>query len=488
MHDLLIRNASIIDGSGAPAWRGDVALRDGRIAALGQPGTLASPALHSIDADGLALCPGFIDVHTHDDLEVIRAPGMLSKLSQGVTTVIVGNCGISASPVALRGAPPDPMNLLGDGQDFRYPRFADYRQAVEAAAPALNVAALVGHTALRNNHLDRLDRAASEDEIRAMRAQLRDSLDAGALGLSSGLAYASAYCAPDSEVEQLASELRTGGIYATHLRDEFAQILPALEAAYAVGRHSGAPVRVSHLKCAGIDNWNRSADVLASLEQAAQGQDVACDCYPYAASASTLDLKQVTDAYDILITWSQPHPQEAGRKLAEIAAGWALPLLETAQRLQPAGAVYFCMDEADVQRILQHPLTMIGSDGLPCDPRPHPRLWGTFPRVLGHYARDQQLFPLHEAVHKMTGLPAQRFGLQGRGRIVRDAWADLVLFNPASIRDNASYHDPVRAAAGIHAVWVNGQLAYDGSKATGQRAGRFLAPTEFPPAKRTTCT
>lgn len=481
MHDLLIRNAQVIDGGGQPAWRGDVAVKGGRIVALGNAGMLAETARQAIDADGLVLCPGFIDVHTHDDLEVIRAPAMLSKLSQGVTTVIVGNCGISASPVRLRGAAPDPMNLLGADQDFRYPRFADYRQAIETAAPAVNVAALVGHTALRNNHLDRLDRAASEEEILAMRAQLRESLDAGALGLSTGLAYASAYSAPDSEVEALSTELRSGGVYATHLRDEFAQIVPALEAAYAVGRHSGAAVRVSHLKCAGVDNWSRSAEVLASLERAAHDHDVACDCYPYAASASTLDLKQVTDAYDILVTWSQPHPQQAGRTLAAIAAEWELPLLETARHLQPAGAVYFCMDEADVQRVLKHPLTMIGSDGLPCDPRPHPRLWGTFPRVLGHYARDQQLFPLHEAVRKMTGLPAQRFGLHGRGRIIQDAWADLVLFDPALIRDNADYHDPVRAASGIHAVWVNGQLAYDGSIATGLRAGRFLATIEIPP-------
>ena len=479
MHDFLIRNALIFDGSDQPAEHGDVAIDAGRITAVGALGKAA--AANVIDAQGLALAPGFIDVHTHDDLEVIRNPDMLSKLSQGVTTVVVGNCGISASPVRIHAQVPDPMNLLGDAEDFRYADFASYRDAVEHAGPAVNVAALVGHTALRQNHMDRLDRAATDDEISAMRAQLRDSLAQGALGLSSGLAYASAYSAPSSEVDALAKELPRNGLYATHLRDEFSGILDAMEEAFHAAREPQAAVRVSHLKCAGVDNWGRSGEVLDCLHAASASQDVACDCYPYAASASTLDLKQVTEAYDILITWSEPEPDQGGRLLAEIAADWKVPLIDAAIRLQPAGAVYHGMDEADVRRILSHPLTMIGSDGLPRDPRPHPRLWGTFPRVLGHYARDQQLFPLHTAVHKMTGLPASRFAMGARG-LIRAGWcADLVLFDPARVRDTASFHDPIRAAEGINAVWVNGCLSYDGSRVVA-RAGRFVRPEPAPTA------
>ena len=480
--DLLVRDVLVLDGGDAPGRRGDVAVRDGRIVAVAAAGTLAADAAQVVDGTGLALAPGFIDVHTHDDLEVVRNPAMAAKLSQGVTTVVVGNCGISASPVVPGGGDgsgrvPDPMNLLGDDAEFAYPRFADYRAAVERTRPAVNVAALVGHTALRQNHLDRVERAATDGEIAAMRAQLRESLDAGALGLSTGLAYASALQAPDSEVLALSTELDGHRhAYASHLRDEFEGIVPALEEAVAVGRHSGAPVRVSHLKCAGADNWGRSAEVLAALERGAHGHDVACDCYPYAASSSTLDLRQVTGDYDILVTWSDPHPDQGGRLLAEIAADWHTTLLGAARRLQPAGAVYHCMDEADVRRILAHPLTMIGSDGLPRDPRPHPRLWGSFARVLGHYARDEGLFPLHIAVHKMTGLPAARFGLRDRGAIRAGACADLVLFDPATVRDVADFHDPVRPAAGIHAVWVNGRLAYDGREVAGERHGRFLAP------------
>jgi N-acyl-D-aspartate/D-glutamate deacylase len=472
-YDLLIRDALLLDGSGAAGTRGDIGVNAGRIAAMGR---LDGDAASVVDACGRVVSPGFIDVHTHDDLEVIRDPAMTSKLSQGVTTIVVGNCGISASPVNTADAVPDPMNLLGEPGEFRYPRFADYRRAVEDARPALNVAALVGHTSLRQNHMDRLDRAASDEEIAAMRSQLRAAIAEGALGLSTGLAYASAFAAPAREVLELTRDLPADRLYATHLRDEFAGILPALDEARAVGHHSGAPVRVSHLKCAGIDNWGRSREVLAWLDDAAGEHDVACDCYPYAASASTLDLKQVTDAYDILITWSEPHPDQGGRMLAAIAADWRVSLHEAANRLQPAGAVYFCMDEEDVRRFLRHPLTMIGSDGLPRDPRPHPRLWGTFPRVLGHYARDEGLFPLHEAVHKMTGLPGSRFALPGRG-LLREGWhADLVLFDPARVRDTADYHDPMRAAEGIDAVWVNGELAYDGSAVTRARSGRFLAP------------
>ncbi len=480
-YDLLIRDAWLFDGENVPPRRGDLAVSDGRIVAIG---IVEGDAVDTLDAGGRAISPGFIDVHTHDDLEVLRQPAMPSKLSQGVTTVIVGNCGISASPVVVRRDLPDPMNLLGEPDEFRYPRFIDYRHAIEQARPAVNVAALIGHTSLRQNHLDRLDRAATDAEIAAMRRQLRESLQAGAIGLSSGLAYASAHAAPASELLALARDLPDSHLYATHLRDEFDGILDALEEAREVTRRSGAPLRVSHLKCAGIDNWNRSSDVLAWLEAAADRHDVACDCYPYTASASTLDLKQVTDAYDILITWSDPHPALGGRLLADVARDWNVPLIEAAQRLQPAGAVYYCMDEADVRRILAHPLTMIGSDGLPRDPRPHPRLWGTFPRVLGHYARDQHLFPLHEAVHKMTGLPASRFGIAQRGRLAIGCHADLVLFDPERVRDTADYHDPIRHADGIDAVWVNGALAYDGRAVTHARAGRFLvhpASTELHP-------
>jgi N-acyl-D-aspartate/D-glutamate deacylase len=471
--DTLIRNVRVLDGSGAEAETADVAIDAGVICAVGQlPQYVARQVM---EGGGRVLSPGFIDVHTHDDTNVIRDPQMMAKLSQGVTTVIVGNCGISAAPVRLAGPPPDPMNLLGEAEAFRYPTFAAYVAAVDAAQPAVNVAALAGHTSLRNNHMDRLDRGATAAEIHAMRAQLSEALDHGALGLSSGLAYGSARSAPPEEILSLAEPLAAAGaIYATHMRTESEEILAAMSEAFATGRNCHVPVVISHLKCAGIANWGRSREILQALETARAGQPVQCDCYPYAASSSTLDLRQVDEHIRIVITWSTPHPEIAGQTLEQIALAWGMKQREAAERLQPAGAIYHNMSEEDVRRILQHPASMIGSDGLPNDPRPHPRLWGTFPRVLGHYCRDQGIFPLAQAVHKMTGLPAQRFRLAGRGQIREGCQADLVLFDPETIKDTATFSNPVCAAEGIAAVWVNGVLSYKDGDATGQRAGRFL--------------
>ncbi|GLU32978.1 D-aminoacylase [Trinickia caryophylli] len=472
--DTLIIGATVYDGSSGPPVQADVALRAGQIAAIGELAAWTAPA--RIEARGRALAPGFIDVHTHDDTHVIRAPQMLPKLSQGVTTVVVGNCGISASPVRLVSDPPDPMNLLGERDEFRYPTFSAYVQAVEAARPAVNVAALVGHTALRNNHMDRLDRAATSEEIAAMRAELADALAHGALGLSSGLAYGSASAAPTEEVMALAEPLAAAGaLYTTHMRSEFDAILEAFDEACRIGRHARVPVVVSHLKCAGPRNWGRSAEVLGALEGARRLQPIGCDCYPYDRSSSTLDLKQVTGDIEITVTWSTPHPEAAGKRISEIASEWGTSQREAAARLQPAGAVYHNMSEDDVRRILAHPATMIGSDGLPNDPLPHPRLWGAFARVLGHYARDQRLIPLEAAVHKMTGLSARRFGLAGRGRLREGYRADLVLFDPARIRDAATFERPRQAADGIEAVWVNGVLSYRDGMPTGARAGGFVA-------------
>ncbi|MEO8334730.1 MAG: D-aminoacylase [bacterium] len=472
--DMLIVDARVIDGTGRPVQHADVAVRDARIVAIGSLRDWT--AADVVDAAGKVLSPGFIDVHTHDDICVIRTPEMWPKLSQGVTTVVVGNCGISAAPVRLHGEPPDPMNLLGRAEDFRYPTFASYREAVDRAHPAVNVAAFVGHTALRSNHMSRLDRAATPEEIAAMHADLVASLAAGALGLSTGLAYANAISAPPEEVIALSAPLRAAGaLYATHMRTEHTGIRSAIDEAVQIGRGARVPVAISHLKCAGRENWGRSAEVLAALDVARETHAIGWDCYPYSASSSTLDVGQVNDSIDIMITWSDPHPDVAGTSLARIASEWNMSLLDAARRLQPAGAIYHSMSELDMTRILRHPATVIGSDGLPNDPRPHPRLWGAFPRVLGRYCREEQLFPLTEAVHKMSGLSARRFGLAERGEIRVGYWADLVLFDDATIRDTATYADPKRTAEGISAVWVNGVCSSRDQVPTGDRGGVFLA-------------
>lgn len=473
LFDTIIKSVEVFDGTGAQSYMADIAIRHDRIEQIGQLGEEQAKCV--IDGQGLAIAPGFIDVHTHDDTNVIRFPECLPKISQGVTTVIVGNCGISASPVVLAGDPPDPMNLLGSQQDFKYPTFATYAKAVEEAKPAVNVAALVGHTALRNNVMDDLQRTATDEEIAQMRVALDQAMSEGALGLSSGLAYASAKQANADEVMRLAQILgEHGGIYTTHMRTEFEEIISAMEEAFETGQYAKVPVVISHLKCAGAGNWGRTVEVLDVMDKVSKHQDVSCDCYPYSASSSTLDLKQVTEDFDIFITWSESHPEHAGKVLKQIAQEMDLPIMEAAKALQPAGAVYHCMDENDVKRVLKYKLTMVGSDGLPNDPHPHPRLWGTFPKVLGHYCREEKLFPLAEAIHKMTGMSAKRYNLQGRGEIRVGAFADLVLFNPNTIKDTATFENPISMAKGIESVFVNGELSYFEGNVSENRNGTFI--------------
>ncbi|WCP69453.1 D-aminoacylase [Vibrio tubiashii] len=473
LFDTIIKSVEVFDGTGAPAYTADVAIRHNRVEQIGE--LSEAMANKVIDGQGLALAPGFIDVHTHDDTNVIRYPECLPKISQGVTTVIVGNCGISASPTILASDPPDPMNLLGKQEDFKYPTFASYAQAVQQANPAVNVAALVGHTTLRNNVMDDLQRTATDEEIAQMRSTLDQAMAEGALGLSSGLAYASAKQATADEVMRLAQVLgQHGGIYTTHMRTEFEEIISAMEEAFETGQFAKVPVVISHLKCAGAGNWGRTKEVLNVMDEAAKHQDVSCDCYPYSASSSTLDLKQVTDEIDIFITWSEAAPEHAGKMLKDIAAEMQLPLMEAAKAIQPAGAVYHCMDENDVKRVLKYKLTMVGSDGLPNDPHPHPRLWGTFPKVLGHYCREEKLFSLAEAIHKMTGMSAKRYNLKDRGEIKVGAYADLVLFNPNTIKDTATFENPISMAKGVESVFVNGELSYLSGDVTKNRSGVFI--------------
>lgn len=474
LYDRIFFGATVVDGTGTAAFVADVAVLAERIAAIGN--LTAGSGRVEIAATGLVLAPGFIDVHTHDDLELIRNPAMLAKLSQGVTTVITGNCGISAAPADASAPPPDPMNLLGQQAEFAYRSFAQYTEALQQVQPGVNVGSLIGHTTLRHAVMTDLSKAATPAQQQQMQQLLREALEHGALGLSSGLAYHNAIAAPAAELAAVGAPLAEfEAIYTSHLRTEFDGIIPALAEAADLGVQLQVPVVISHLKCAGKANWGRAAEVLEFIGERAAQQHFCCDCYPYSASSSTLDLKQVTADFEIFITWSEPYPALAGQTLAQIAEHWQLPLLETAARLMPAGAVYHGMSESDVQQFLSYPPTMIGSDGLPCDPHPHPRLWGAFPRVLGHYSRDLQLFSLSQAVHKMTGLSAQNFKLVDRGSIKVGNFADLVLFDAEKIKDNANFVQPFAQAGGIVQVYVNGGLAFDDGMACQARHGRFLA-------------
>ncbi len=473
--DVVIRDGHLIDGTGTPARAMNVAVMGERIAAIAAP----EDSAHwwgdlEIDASDRVLAPGFIDVHTHDDNAVLIDPAMAAKISQGVTTVIVGNCGISLAPITDI-EPPPPLNLLGGRERFQYQTMAAYLAAVTETKPSVNVAALVGHSTLRAGAMDRLDRGATADEIEVMKEKLAASLDAGAIGLSTGLYYKTAGAADMEEVIALAEVMsETGGIYTTHMRDEANHIIDSLTETQTTAQRAGVPVVVSHHKCSQPANWGRSPETLAFIEEARKSTAMGLDAYPYAAGSTVLDPDWVHDKIRIMITTSERYPEVSGRDLSDIAAEWDCSLKEAAVKLLPAGAIYFQMDEADVQRILAYPPTMIGSDGLPHDEHPHPRLWGTFPRVLGHYSRDEGLFDLETAVHKMTGLSAKTFGLKDRGTVREGTFADLVVFDPAKVKDLATFEKPLQQSAGIDYVLVNGTLSLLQGNLCPERAGQVV--------------
>lgn len=475
-YDLAIRNARIVDGSGGDSFTGDVAVSGDRIVAIGDLG--GSSAAREIDAKGLALAPGFIDAHTHDDGAVLHGPDcMHCKLSQGVTSVVIGNCGISLAPATMTKRPPPPLDLVGGESAWSFPSFADYAEQIRKTPPATNVYALVGHMSLRVVAMDHdVQRAATDKEAAQMQQRLVESLDAGASGLSSGLWYPPSRAAPTSEVIAVAEGLRSrGGLYVTHMRDEADGVIDSIQETLKIGRDSGSAVVISHHKCTNPENFGRSVETLALIDRAAREQMVDFDVYPYAASSTALLPDRLREDMAVQIASSESYPEMRGRMLADIAREWGTDIVTAANRLLPAAAIYFMMNEADVQRIIAHPRSMIGSDGIPSNDMPHPRLWGTFPRVLGHYSRDLKLLTLESAVHKMTGLTARVFGMVDRGAIREGAYADLVLFDPATVIDTATFAKPIQPAAGIAEVWVNGASTYVGGKGvTGEAQGRLI--------------
>jgi N-acyl-D-amino-acid deacylase len=475
--DTIIRDAIVFDGTGAPRFKADVGVTGDRIAAVGDLGGLSAD--REVVATGKAVAPGFIDAHTHDDRAVLCGPAcMLCKMSQGVTTVVVGNCGISLSPVRMGSRPPPPLDLLGDESHWIFDSFAAYAERLKREPAPVNTYALIGHMSLRVSAMNGdTARPATGKEAERMRGQLAEALSQGASGFSTGLYYPPNAHAPTDEVIAVAEALRAaGGIYVTHMRNEADDILLSIEETLRIGRAVDVPVVISHHKCTMPENFGRSVETLPLIDRAAIDQRVAFDVYPYVAGSTVLIPERLRQDVPVQISWSVPHPEMSGRMLDAIAREWNVAERTAAERLLPAGGIFFQMDEPDVRRIMAHRLAMIGSDGLPHDTFPHPRLWGAFPRVLGHYARELGLFSMEAAVNKMTGHTASVFGMTDRGVVRAGAYADLVLFDPATVRDTATFDTPVKAADGILETWINGQSAYVyGTGATGVSGGRPIA-------------
>jgi N-acyl-D-amino-acid deacylase len=512
---LLISGATILDGTGTRARPGSVLVEGSRIAEVLTPGDDRA-ADRRIEAHGRALAPGFIDTHSHSDLSPFVEPAMDSMLRQGVTTVVVGNCGTSAYPV--EGAAEAAALAGGDAEAIGadWGSFAEYLDRIDACGPALNVAVLVGHGALRAAVMgDDQRRPPTDDELDAMQTLLRSALEQGAVGMSTGLIYAPGLHADTDELVVLAGELHAvGGVYASHVRGESATVFDAVSEAIAVGRRAAVPSHVSHLKVEGSAMWGRAPELLALIDEARdRGADVTADQYPYTAWETSLSAAlppwvtaaELPDAVGDPATrtrieeevassqsigWDRialgthlPEPELTGRTVAEVAAdrglGAGAAIVELLLADPNTGMVGHGMHEDDVRAILARPDVFVGTDGLAVSPdgplgayAVHPRYYGTYPRILGRYIREERLLSLEDAVRKMTSMSADRFGLAGRGRIEPGAVADLVLFDPGRVADAATYERPHAFAEGIDLVVVNGRVAWDGSP--GHRAGRAL--------------
>ncbi len=478
-YDTVISGASIIDGSGGKACRADIGITGDRISNVGKITDIQ--AHQKVDATGLVVAPGFIDVHTHDDRVLIDEPGMLPKISQGVTTVIAGNCGISLAPFRREdrpgeNSPPGPMALLGNWNDYKYPSLADYNASFDSAPAACNVANLIGHSTLRASVMNEFDRAATSNEMDVMLKSLENSLSSGAIGLSTGLAYPTALHAPTEEVIQLCKSLKYfDAIYTTHMRNEEDKLVEAVDETIDIATQTGADTVISHHKCAGRANWGKSKNTLTRIFEAQQKINLNFDFYPYIATSTILLKKFLNTAEKTTLAFSEPHPEMVGRDFFLILEEWGCSIDKAVERLSPATAIYFRMDENELRQIMAYPGGMVGSDGLPVRRgKPHPRLWGTFPRILGHYCRKEGVLRLEDAVHRMTGKPAKVFGLRDRGEIREGAFADIVIFNPKTVIDKATYEEPETPAAGIERVYCNGELVWHDIAWTGARPGRRL--------------
>lgn len=474
--DLIIRGGTVIDGTKAPRFDADVAIDGGRIVAIGDTAGLQARA--TMAAEGCIVAPGFIDAHTHDDQALLSRADMSFKVSQGVTTVVGGNCGISAAPLREGMDLPMPLSLLEAPATGRFTTFAAYLEALRAQPSSVNVAAMVGHTTLRAVTMAALDRPANATEIAAMRELVEEAMQAGAIGMSTGTFYPPATAASTEEIIEVGRPLTARkALYVTHMRDEGDRVMESLDETFRIGRALEIPVVVSHHKLQNTQNFGRSAQTLPFIREAMKHQCIGLDCYPYTAGSTMIRTDRGMLDGRVLIASSEPHPECAGRDLDDIARQWGVAKDEAARRLQPGSAIYFMMDEDDVQRIMAFEETMIGSDGIPVGDKPHPRLWGTFARVLGHYSRDVGLFPLETAVWKMTGLTARNFGLAGRGTLKVGHHADVVVFDATRIRDAANYETPTLPAQGIVSVIVNGAVTWQGGVHTGARHGQVLTRT-----------
>lgn len=528
---LLIRGGTVMDGTGTPGQAADVAIEGDRIAAIGP--RLEGAADRVIDAGGKVVAPGFIDAHSHSDLFYFACPSAESKIRQGCTTEVVGMCSFSQAPIH-----PERRDMVhtwaggvGADLDLGWHTFGQYLDALRAVRPSINVVQFVGHGALRLATVGPENRRVTADELGAMERLLAEALDAGAFGYSSGLVYPPSAYGPTEELTALARSMaRRGGLYFSHVRGESGMVEDSITEAIRIGEGGGVGVQIAHVKVGGRENWGKMDRVLELIDGArARGVDVSGDVYPYHAGSTKMDnlmpawvhdggvarlLERLADrtirrriVEECLVDgerWRTVSMGAVGFDEIQIATckqreleGLSLAALARQTGTTPAEAmmslllreratvsmVTFSQSLENVAKVLAHPALMIGSDSIglsegegPRPGKPHPRMYGTFPRVLGEYVRERRLFPLETAVHKMTGMPAARLRLGDRGLLRPGYAADVTVFDPATVKDEATFADPHRYPVGIPYVVVNGALVVDGGRLQARGTGRVLTP------------
>jgi len=525
--DILIQNAKIIDGTGKAAYTGSVGIQDRKIRLSG----LTGPAAQVIDAGGRCLAPGFIDAHSHGDRTLgVPVYGALCKVNQGVTTQIAGQCGDTLAPVAP-GWTGDPLQLP-EGMDpaflehrKNWTRWSSYADYVDSLPKVTHYALFVGLNAIRIAAMGYEDRPPTAAEMDTMKALLRDAMEAGAAGMSSGLAYVPGTFTTLDEIAELASVMAPyGGVYTSHIRNESWDLLRSVEEAIEIGRRAGVPVNISHFKVMGRVNWGTHKQAIAAIEKArAEGLDITCDQYPYNCSMTTYapcmppwyftdgmeqaakllqdpamrrkirsEMSDPATDYEnlylnaggwdgITICTSGNVPEAEGLTFAEYARKLGCDPFDAYFDLMVANrstgtAVYHSISDADIFDIIRLPYTMVGSDGVinAAKERCHPRGWGTMVRAICAFTKEHNILPLETLIHKITGMPAARYGLKNKGLIQEGFDADLVLFDYENLKDNATYADPTALAGGIDMVFVNGTAVYQNGALTGLYPGKLL--------------
>ncbi|TDG00818.1 N-acyl-D-amino-acid deacylase family protein [Paenibacillus piri] len=526
MLDLILKNGRIADGTGNPWFPGDIGIKDGLIAAVGR---LDQEARRTIDAHRQVIAPGFIDGHCHSDLMIFNHPLSEIKISQGVTTEVVGNCGLAPAPYTRQHGEmlqvyTEPV-LGKTGWAWPWETVAEYMDALERASLSENIATYVAHGALRIAVMGFAKRPATVQELETMKLLLEEGLRAGAIGLSIGLLYAPGSYTSKEEIAELCSVLpRYNGLLSTHIRGEGNNLLPSVREVIWIAETAGVSLHISHLKAAGKRNWGKVLEAMEYIEDArARGLDVTCDVYPYSAGSTALttvlppwsleggirsalerfndaglrkrikeELDSEQDDWDNLVCstgWqsvtvsavhSEANRQLEGKHIAEISELRGMHpvdcmldlLLEEEGRIS---IVYFHMADADVKQVVGYERSLIASDSLACDTgKPHPRLYGTFPRVFAKYVRDEKVLTLEQAVRKLTSFPVQRFKLGKRGLLVPGYAADITVFDPDTIQDHATFEEPRQFPDGISHVLVGGKPTLDAARHTQAKEGSLL--------------